>query len=991
MGIFDSNIAVAQGRERHGNIVVDLEATNTYTVDTKGYNTLALQMTAVAPTNVQIEVVGYYSDFANTQYAKLYGIDVSGIQSWNSGVPKEIKTVTAGFVNVFLYDVSKFEKVTVKKTTIEGKLSAKYNLFQNPISDTVNWQFFRTRRSSSTAAFNQQNTAISFDGQKENINAVLLKITSDIEFNSVPFYGVLPDGSTKHITKRCYNIDKQSFLADNEKYKAGTSYIYVPREEFEQVYLHGGILNGASVAIEYKFGLFDFDVFDKRINYWDKQTGNIGYNNYIRVPDTAKSLTVFISGDTVNTGKTVNMYYIPWSIEKTADHSKALSLKQYVLTAENQIDILDVSEIGFVSFGNTSGVENVSIQLLFSKQVASLSKPFDIVFQNDTFEVMKVKGVRDKVSLLRNVAVFWDATSLAISQSGVHGRQEVVQFNSTNFPNLIDDSTIERLIVLPWQRNGSEANGFGGYDWRINVITNRGQIYHNFPNRAQNGAGNALTGDHKRFDESVVWELAERKTPVKTKTGDDATLINTGKYYYFPALPDESYEFHPAINHSSYGHSGFPAVVEKDRRVLNEEDGTSSTETVKFSRFYFTDRSRGYQSNPLGFMGGFEPDAKLNLLATYKSNVQATGSTRMCVFASNDGGREWYCIYEFGERGELIDQNKQRVAFPSNTFLNRNLKAVGMSSNAPGGLYTIVHRRQYCPTAEYKEPELIAKFNYVDRVNVASIVAGESDIVVNTESEHGFNHGDVILFKKQEGAPSNEWDWIVNEDATDNECYEPIFKVLPINSTSFRLKEAIANPNNNLRCRHIHSINRGKDHFVIGTGEKYPEGFIIYVPMRQSDSFMRKFPWDKFDFIRLTSTKDSIQRPLGVVVEQDSDNTVFIGVDNEMTNLPNVAMPEGRTHSFKRSSNSVFKGKLVDVDDQSKFECVLESREVSYFFKKINGYFIHIGQQGHLAISKTGEKGTWSECHLNASDQSRYYGISSDGYISISNHLIKIR
>lgn len=188
------------------------------------------------------------------------------------------------------------------------------------------------------------------------------------------------------------------------------------------------------------------------------------------------------------------------------------------------------------------------------------------------------------------------------------------------------------------------------------------------------------SNDYKLFDESCVWELPERWTPVKTKTGTDATLIATGKYRYFPALPDEAYTMYPPANvDNGYGNGGFPAILEKTK-----EDGS----TVKFSRFYFTDRSRGYQrGNPLGFMGGFEPHPKLSLIGTYKSNTESAGSTRICVFITNDGGRNWFCRYEFGANGEMLYTDDARKTTVNSTYLLRNMIAVGMSSSAGSGLF----------------------------------------------------------------------------------------------------------------------------------------------------------------------------------------------------------------------------------------------------------------------------------------------------------------
>ena len=281
-------------------------------------------------------------------------------------------------------------------------------------------------------------------------------------------------------------------------------------------------------------------------------------------------------------------------------------------------------------------------------------------------------------------------------------------------------------------------------------------------------------------------------------------------------------------------------------------------------------------------------------------------------------------------------------------------------------------------------------FKYYTPIAVQSITASANDIIVVTTVGHGLNGGDVVLFEKQNGT-SNEWDWIVNTGHTALSAGNGvIFKAQVIDATSFRLMECIYNPHNNLSVRHIHSINRCKDGYTIGTGEAYPEGWILYLSVRESDSFMRLYPWDDLQFVRLNSTSSSIQRPLGVIIKQDADNTVYIGVDNEYTDLGNVTMPAGRTDTFKRSSNGVWKGKLTDVDSQSAFECVFQSDEVCYFFKEVRGTMIYIGQQGHVGISSDGGN-TWSECHLNTGDVSRFGGISNNGEIIVENFIFKAK
>lgn len=766
----------------------------------------------------------------------------------------------------------------------------------------------------------------------------------------------------------------------------------------------------------------------KSHSYWDKLTiPVIGSSNLLTIPLGAKFARVYINGGDSATTAYVRFFGIKTNLEVVAANATLLNDRklynessdvvisngQLYLNGEIQTVIIDTKGLSALSLAGLDGLVNVSADFVFynndipidiKKQIQTKEEyetPVSVdglesiiknaiggttpddsdiekIFENNKIVVYKNKYVRKLTALLRDVAIWNDSSSLAISLTGLNGSKEIIELSSGNFPGLIPNSFIEHVILIPWSRNAT--NAYAGYDWRMNVITNKGQVFHNFPSRDTNSDGAAQPGDYKRFDESCVWELPERWTPVRSKTGTDADLIASGKYRYFPALPDESYEMHPAVNiDNGYGNGGFPAVLEKTNQ---------SGQPVKFGRFYFTDRSRGLQGNPMGFMGGFEPHSKLSMIGTYKGNSESTQSTRMCVFMSNDGGRNWFCRYEFGANGELIDSDDTQIKPPGPAVLQRNIVAIGMMANAGSGLYNIIKRSQYTPNESNKEPEKTKKFKYGTPVAVTSITSGETDILVTTASNHNLNDHDIILFTKQ-SAGENEWDWIVNTGHNALSAGDGVlFKVELLTATSFRLKECVYNPHNNLNIRHIHSINRYKDGYMVGTGEAYPAGWIISIPVIQSDSFARLYPYDDMKFIRINSTSKSIQRPLGVILKQDVDNSIIIGVDNEFTDVGSATLPDGRTDSVKRSSQGVWKGPLANADSQQNFECIFESQEVAYFFKEINGVMIYIGQQGHVGVSLDDGK-TWSQCHINAGDVSRYGGQSTDGYICVSNFLFK--
>ena len=659
-------------------------------------------------------------------------------------------------------------------------------------------------------------------------------------------------------------------------------------------------------------------------------------------------------------------HYKSISIAKSATGSVTLSYK------------LDQT---FKAYEYINNNENVLRSKIFTK-IFSHEK-FDL-YGNNNYESSSgryfLQAAYENIVVWSN-GLFANPQKLFISTTGLDGLIEEIELNSTNFPNLITGSSIEKVIIMPFTRNNTYGYTSAN-EWRMNVITNKGQIYHNYPARSASSDGTAQTNDYKVFDESVIWDLPNRLHPVKTTSGSDAALIATGKYKYYPALPAASYTLYPGINvDNGYGNTGFPATITKTKTTGG---------SVTLSRFWQPIRnSHEYMS--FAFMGSYAPGEKLTLLGTYVSNT--TIGTRICVFATEDGGRQWYNIYEFGASGQVLssDGNTQLASPVTNYGSDLAFTATACGEN----IFNIKKRSTLTPDSSNKEIEKTAKFKYSNSIAVKSITGGAS-ITVETTTAHGLVNGDIIVFELV--GTNADWDWLKSTGHTTTSAGDGVlFKVKNVTSTTFTLTAEVHNPENNLVVRHIHSINQCKDGFVIGTGETYPQGWILWMKMIQSDIYAVIRPWDTHEFIRLNSTSTSVQRPLGMILK--TDGTVYVGIDNETTQIGNAVMPSGRTDTFARGSQGVYKGKLEDFDDQSKFTNILESKEVAFFFKEILGVMIYAGQRGHLAISFDSGV-TWVECKIPKNiyllapitgTMAHYVGTTQNREIIISNVIIKLK
>ncbi len=530
----------------------------------------------------------------------------------------------------------------------------------------------------------------------------------------------------------------------------------------------------------------------------------------------------------------------------------------------------------------------------------------------DEFEIYKATNYYNKVlAIYRNYAVMVDGykigSTISISETGIQGDyHHKVVFNATNFPHLMADSVIRHIILMPYSRNA--GSGREGYQTRCVLITEFGQIYHNFPNRETDRDGNSLSTDIIKFDESVVWDLPGRNFPVKTEAEESEC------YVYHPGLPEVCYQMHPPVNDDNgFGHGGFGKTTTNNGEIV--------------SRFYQPGRSA--QTNSFVFMGGFEPDDKISLIGTYLSNTLEP--CRICVFATDDGGRSWYNKYELG------DDHRSCVG---NTY--------DLSSHtAYSGTLEVYGRTTIYPSDAVKEPEY--PFSWNDGVAVTSISSADK-AVVTTASAHGLKTGQNIAFT---GTTSTHG-WMLNPNITSSstDCGNGvIFKAKVLSSTSFELHEHVMNPHTNLTCRHIHHINRVKDGWIVGTGEMYPDGWIFFMQMKASDAFVTHRAYQEFNIVRLNSSEGSIQRLMGATMYDDQESTMVFAVDNELTPRRNVIMPPGRTESFSRNSTGIYKGRLQDIDDMDLFDCIYEAKQVAYFFKEIKGVYIYCGQQGEFAIS----------------------------------------
>lgn len=648
-----------------------------------------------------------------------------------------------------------------------------------------------------------------------------------------------------------------------------------------------------------------------------------------------------------------------------------------------------------------TGLEGTS----FKKYISNDS--YDLFIWNDGVKYLRLS--------YRDIYAWVNLTTLFLVKGKITDTPIEIEINDTNFPNLrkINNSwpTIERVIACPCSfatpsNSYGHQTSLGGESCRVCVIFTNGQIYHNYPS-CHNGydfstqtiakTGVTVASMFDKFDESVVWDLPNRKHPVQTNVGDDAGLIATGVYYYNPALQSKHYEFHPALNQSNgYGNTeGFGATT----TINNASNGLNIGIRPRFFRIDMDNPN----ANSFAYMGGYVNDERYTMIGTYRTNG-GNNPCRICVFGTQDGGRSWFNMFEFGADVTTINSNHETLAYANSG--TTGIPLVQGSDTASSGIYSLRRRYSIVPDATTKEPS--DAFYYGPEINITSIVSDSTNgkIIVTTEnsieSSSILANGDCIVIGYQSGvgAANRPFDWIVNSSANISSGGNGImFIVREKTENTFVLTLFLWNPDSELPVRHIHALNKCKDGVAVSSGEDYSKGgWILYNSIISADAFgnynIASISQNKF--LRLNSTKTSFARPLGVVIQQEEDNTyAYIGMDTAIVDMGDVEMPSGRTKTFKHNSCGLWKSPISGFDDMAN-NAVLKypSSETCFGFQKFGNAMVFIGQYGDFALSYDDGK-TWSTCKIPVGHRGQngchYSGMTYDNKFSVDNILVQLK
>lgn len=530
-----------------------------------------------------------------------------------------------------------------------------------------------------------------------------------------------------------------------------------------------------------------------------------------------------------------------------------------------------------------------------------------------------------------------------------------IKFNEKNFPGLISNSSIDLCALLPYMREVAKSRYVKVI--RLIVFTNKGQIYHNYPSRGKEYECNFMEEDILNFEESVVWDLDTAKFPSKDQNCEFFER-------YYPGLPDDNYICHPMTNtdkqfKDKFHNGGF------GKSFTYVEDGNKIT----LPRFYVY--SRHPEANSFHYIGSTINDSKMNIIGTYRSNRNV--GVRVCIFTSSDGGRSWFCKYEFADSGEY-----EFMQGDENTW----------GHNYGNAIFNYEYHLTYKENSlKFKKRQLLFEqndqFSWGKEIAISKILS-ENYITFYTNEKHNLKTGNIITLLGSDNVNSN-LKWLLNNDINNLSCGNNLlFKVKVLDENTFELRECVSQSDHNVCCRHIHHINRVKDGWIVGTGEIYPNGWLLYLQMKESDTFSIKNAYEKMSIFKLTSNKQAVQRTMGLIFCKDEKNLIFASDHDTLELYPNESIEKLIDCKVSHSSTGVFKGNISNLNNRNYFECIFDAKEPCFFFQKLNGVLVFCGQRGELAFSFDDGK-NWKQDYISNCFMNHYGSIGNthffDNYI----------
>lgn len=509
-------------------------------------------------------------------------------------------------------------------------------------------------------------------------------------------------------------------------------------------------------------------------------------------------------------------------------------------------------------------------------------------------------------------ALEYTSSELYYYQYGYKGLVWKCEFNSDNVENIIDGETIRYAYLMPYDYKGDV--GTLRLPNRIVIFTNKNRILFN---RADDGEQYFTNFNY--FKEARVINPFKKWQPVNNI--DDVDNVHK----YFPVLKDYNYN-------QFEGRSVVQGTTEGDLLVDFSVDNSWN--------------SRSY--NTL---------ARANKVAIFGNYNQS--NTEPYVLATVDGGKTWKVVLWFAHTTDYHDSAAGEI----------DLSPISsQAAYIPNSLKLCI-RKYRVPTEENPEPPNTFIIDEVDQVDVSSFSTDSSgNCLVNLSEPKDFGNYSPVCFFKNNGSASI-WDTICNNNMTEDGVNNNgiFFRLKKISDTQYQLRAMIGNPYEaSLMCYHIHCVNRCSAGFVISTGEsyfntdRYEGGMVYFLPCNYNNGTNTLYGGVNSlinKTIRLTSSPSGVNRACGAYLFNDLSDPTFLYVSDESfyTNGKRNASIPGRSVQVNNVPTGIFIGKLSDIDNQSKFECICDAKSTIVSLCEHMGHFAADGHGDALCLSRNGK------------------------------------
>lgn len=570
--------------------------------------------------------------------------------------------------------------------------------------------------------------------------------------------------------------------------------------------------------------------------------------------------------------------------------------------------------------------------------------------------------------------VEWDANTLSFYPYGYGCFCYKVTMGTSVCPDWMEGEQISFVSLLPYNedKDGVKPTLNGRGVASICVFTTKGRILHNKPKR-YDVAG--YKSDIMLFDESLVVEnINSLKWLPSTNEGAVAP------YRYFPVLTD--YDYNQFDNRfKNWGRS-------EEINTRLEFTSTSSPNTL-----YHQKNKNVAQWRRLNF-GNMAKDDKVCVFANYNGDGNEIGQEPVMI-ATNNGGRRWDVLPKFA----CVEHYKNMYSG------DVDMSKIGSYSADSLMLCRCAFN---VPTAEQKEPATAFVVPEEQQTLITAMSTIDGVTTITTADDLSFDDAESPRVFLKNVSAGSEWDCVCNPtplSSNNGVFFRAIRKVKEDGKTyiekTYILKADLGDAYQSDRiCRHLHNIARTSNGFIICTGESYSAdkfqgGFLYFLTQNQRDGFASVATKhgaviDPASITRLTSSKDGVVRASGAFMFCDEADPTILYVSDEPNYLGftgrKAVLPEGRSKELDIVPIGIFAGKLSQIDEQSKFKCLLDTRGMVTSLVHNMGHFAADGFNNSIYLSADGKR--W---HEYANNGEAVNGTDLEGRIYFGNKVVEFK